>query len=179
MTKPPLNGTMKIAIGAASLVVFGVIAWLFVAPALAANDLQSALRDNDPIGINKTVDFPSLRDNLRVALSSNLAAQNGASTLEPEQALQSAFAGLIAGPIIDAIVTPAGLSALFKGGIGSLNGDANATIRVSSGLQSLDRYAVTLTDTNNPANVVTLILMPRGLQWKLVSIGFPPNTFKR
>jgi Protein of unknown function (DUF2939) len=179
MTKPSPSGTTRIAIGVASLLVFAVVVWLFVAPALAANDLQNALRDNDPIGINKTVDFPSLRDNLRVTLSSNLAAQNGTSTLEPAQALQSAFAGLIAGPIIDAIVTPAGLSALFKGGIGSLNGDANATIRVSSGLQSLDRYAVTLTDANNSENVVTLILMPRGLQWKLVSIGFPPNTFKR
>jgi Protein of unknown function (DUF2939) len=170
---------MRIGIGVASLLVFGVLVWLFVAPALAANELQNALRDNDPININKTVDFPALRDNLRVTLSSNLAAQNGTSTLEPAQALQSAFAGLIAGPIIDAIVTPAGLSALFKGGIGSLNGGTNATIRVSSGLQSLDRYAVTLTDTNNPESVVTLVLMPRGLQWKLVSIGFPPNTFKR
>ena len=170
---------MKAMIGVGSLLVIAAVAWLFVAPALAANELQNALRDNDPIGINKTVDFPALRDHLRVTLSSSLAAPNGAATLEPAQALQSAFAGLIAGPIIDAMVTPAGLAALFKGGASSLTGDANANIRVSSGLRSLDRYEITLTNASNPSSVTTLTLMPRGLQWKLVSISLPSNSFKR
>ena len=170
---------MKIGLGIAVAAVSAGLAWLFVAPVLTAQELQRALRDNDVPAIQNAVNFPALRENLRGTLGANLAGQGGKATLEPGSVFGAALAGLMMGPIVDALVTPAGLSALFKGGAGAFTGQAAQNIRVASGLQALNRYAIQLTDLDNPANVVTLVLMPNGLQWQLTAIGFPPNAFKR
>ena len=170
---------MKIGLGIAIAFILALLAWLFIAPVLSAQELQRALRDNDPAAIQNLVNFPALRENLRGTLGANLAGQANKSTLEPGGIFGAALAGLMMGPIVDALVTPAGLSALFKGGTGTFTGQAPGSIRVSSGLQALNRYAITLTDVDNPASVVTLVLMPNGLQWQLTAISFPPDAFKR
>ena len=170
---------MKIGLGIAVTVVLAVLAWLFVAPALSAQELQRALRDNDTPAIQNVVNFPALRENLRGTLGASLTGQGTKATLEPGSAFGAALAGLMMGPVVDALVTPAGLSTLFKGGAGAFTGEAAQNIRVSSGLQALNRYAITLTDLDKPDSVVTLVLMPNGLQWQLVAIGFPPGAFKR
>jgi hypothetical protein len=170
---------MKIGLGIAVALVLAVLAWLFVAPVLTAQELQRALRDNDAPAIGRVVNFPALRENLRGTLGTQFAGQSGKATLEPGGVFGAALAGLMMGPIVDALVTPAGLSALFKGGAGAFTGQAAQNIRVSSGLQALNRHAITLTDLDNPASVVTLVLMPNGLQWQLTAINFAPDAFKR
>ena len=170
---------MKIGLGIAVAVVLAMLAWLLIAPALSAQELQRALRDNDTPAIQNVVNFPALRENLRGTLGANFAGQGSKATLEPGAVFGAALAGLMMGPIVDALVTPAGLSALFKGGAGTFTGQAAQNIRVSSGLQALNRYTIILTDLDNPANVVTLVLMPNGLQWQLTGIGFPAGAFKR
>ena len=170
---------MKIGLGIAVAAVLSSLAWLLIAPVLSAQELQRALRDNDTTAIQNVVNFPALRENLRGTLGSSLAGQRG-ETLEPGAAFSAALAGLMMGPIVDALVTPAGLSTLFKGGVGTFTGQtASNNIRVASGLQSLNKYAITLTDLDNPASVVTLVLMPTGLQWQLTAIEFPAGAFKR
>ncbi len=170
---------MKITLAVLAAAVLAALAWLFVAPVLTAQELQRALRDNDAPAIQRVVNFPALRENLRGTLGANLSGLGGKATLEPGSAFGAALAGLMMGPVVDALVTPAGLSSLFKGGAGAFTGQAAQNIRVSSGLQALDRYAITLTDLDNPDSVVTLVLMPNGLQWQLTAISFPPGAFKR
>ena len=170
---------MKITLAIFAVATLAVVTWLFVAPIFTAQELQRALRDNDAAAIQNVVNFPALRQNLRGTLGANLAGQGGAAKLEPGSVFGAALAGLMMGPIVDALVTPAGLSALFKGGAGAFTGQAAGNIRVASGLQSLNKYAITLTDLDNPASVVTLVLMPNGLQWQLTAIEFPAGAFKR
>lgn len=170
---------MKITLAIFAAAALAGLAWLFVAPILTAQELQRALRENDTVAIQNIVNFPALRENLRGTLDANLAGQSNKATLEPGGIFGAALAGLMMGPIVDALVTPAGLSALFKGGVGAFTGQAPGNIRVASGLQALNRYAITLTDLDNPVSVVTLVLMPNGLQWQLTAIGFPPDAFKR
>ena len=170
---------MKITLAIFAAAALAGLAWLFVAPILTAQELQRALRENDTAAIQNVVNFPALRENLRGTLGANLTGQGSKATLEPGSAFGAALAGLMMGPIVDALVTPAGLSALFQGGAGAFTGQAAQNIRVSSGLQALNRYAIQLTDSDDPANVVTLVLMPNGLQWQLTAISFPSGAFKR
>ena len=170
---------MKIGLGIAAALILAALAWLFIAPALSAQELQRALRDNDAPAIQRVVNFSALRENLRGTLGSSFAGQGSQATLEPGAVFGAALAGLMMGPIVDAIVTPAGLSTLFKGGAGAFTGQTPGNIRVASGLEALNRYAITLTDLDNPASVVTLVLMPNGLQWQLTAIRFPAGAFKR
>ena len=159
------------------VVLVAAVAWFFVLPSLAANSLQSALKSSDVITINNTVDFPLLRENLRGTLGTALA-QNSSSA-DVASVLGSALSGLILNPLVDQLVSPAGLVALFQGGMGGLSGSGTTNFKVSSGLLAVDRFGITLTDLSNPKNTITLVLMPRGLQWKLVGIEFSPAALGR
>jgi hypothetical protein len=163
---------LKYGLAALGVVIVVILAWFFALPTLAANELQQALKSGDTIGINKTVDFVSLRENLRGTLGGALTQAN---PNEPSSMIGSALSGLLLNPLVDQLVTPAGLSLLFQGGMGSFSGLGTTNFRVSSGLQSLDRFAIVLTDLSNPQNTITLVLMPRGMQWKLVGIVFSPT----
>ncbi len=163
---------MKFGLAALGVVLVVALAWFFALPALAANELQQALKSGDVIGINKTVDFIALRENLRGTIGSALNQPKPSSDVG--SVLSSALSGLLLNPFIDQIATPAGLSLLFQGGMGSFSGQGTTNFAISSGLQGLDRYNVVLTDLSNPQNKITLVLMPRGMQWKLVGIVFVP-----
>ncbi len=166
---------MKYAIGFAAILL-GLLAWLFIAPLVAANDLRQALQSADTIAIERNVDFPALRENLRGNLSAAITDTN-----DPKngiEMLSKAIAGAFVSPLMDLIITPQGLSAIYKNGIGGLKGSTDADIQVSSGLQGLDRYNLVVTDTKDPENSVTLVMMPRGLQWKLVGLKFNPQTLR-
>lgn len=168
---------MKYAIGVVFVALVLAVGWFFVMPALSANALQTALKTSDVITINQTVDFPALRENLRGSLSMALSQQNNSS--DPGALLGAALAGSFLNLLLDQLVTPAGLSALFSGGLGSLSGGPARSLQVSSGLLGLDRYGITLTDSSDSQNKIVLLLMPRGLQWKLVGITFSPAALGR
>jgi hypothetical protein len=167
---------MKYAIGALAVIVAAVLGWFLVAPLLAANDLRQALQNEDTIAIERNVDFPALRENLRGGVSAAVT-----NTSDPKNGLEligKAIAGAFVSPLMDLIITPEGLSMIYKNGVGGLKGETSPNMQVSGGLQGLDRYNLVVTDTDNPQNTVTLILMPRGLQWKLVGLKFNPNALK-
>jgi hypothetical protein len=167
---------MKYAIGAVAVIVVAVLGWLFAAPLMAANDLRQALQNEDTIAIERSVDFPALRENLRGSLGAAMT-----DTSDPKNGLEllgKAIAGAFVSPLMDLIITPQGLSMIYKNGVGGLKGQSTPNMQVSGGLQGLDRYNLVVTDTANPQNTVTLILMPRGLQWKLVGLKFNPDALK-
>jgi hypothetical protein len=168
---------MKFLVGAAVVGLLGLLSWFFVLPSMAANSLQGALKTSDVITINNTVDFVSLRENLRGSLGAALSQVNPSA--DAGSLLGSALSGLFLNPLVDQLVTPAGLVALFQGGMGSLSGQGATNFAVSSGLQGLDRFGIVLTDVSNPKNTITLVLMPRGLSWKLVGITFSPSVSGR
>ncbi len=168
---------MKYIIGIVVAMVLGLIGWFFVAPNLAANSLQTALRTSDVIAINNTVDFPLLRENLRGTIGSALNPQNPIG--DAGSMLSSALSGIFLNPLVDQLVTPSGLVTLFQGGMGNFTGQGTTNFKVTNGIQGFNKYAIVLTDLSNPENTITLMMMPRGLQWKLVGINFAPTSGKR
>jgi hypothetical protein len=168
---------MKYIIGIVAALILGLIGWFFIAPSLAANSLQAALRTSDVSTINNTVDFPLLRENLRGTIGAALNPQNPVGNAG--SMLSSALSGIFLNPLVDQLVTPSGLVTLFQGGMGNFTGQGTTNFRVSSGIQGFNKYAIVLTDLSNPQNTITLVMMPRGLQWKLVGINFAPTAGKR
>jgi Protein of unknown function (DUF2939) len=167
---------MKYVIGAIAVIIVAALGWLFVAPLMAANELRLALQSEDTIAIERHVDFPALRDNLRGGLSAAMTDTN-----DPKNGIEmigKAIAGAFVSPLMDLIITPQGLSAIYKNGVGGITGRTDAEVQVSGGLQGLDRYNLVVTDTKKPENSVVLIMMPRGLQWKLVGLKFNPQALK-
>jgi hypothetical protein len=80
-------------------------------PYLALYRLGEALRAQDLDAVEAKVDWPKLRQGIKDDVNAALVAKAKPEEGDPLAALGVALAGKLAGPIVDAAVTPAGLAA--------------------------------------------------------------------
>ena len=122
----------------ASLITCG---YAFVSPWLALRDFTQAFEKQDTRKIEKLIDFPELREDIKVTAKAAMI-KSAAVELEgdPFAAMGIMMANAIVDPIIDQVISPAGLQLLFSagemsGGTGGFpdNIDALARDLVSSG----------------------------------------------
>ena len=99
----------------AASVVTGCYA--FASPWLALRDLTQAFEDQDTRKIEKLVDFPELREDIKVTARAAMM-KSAAIELEgnPFAAMGIMMANAIVDPIIDQVISPAGLQLLFSAG---------------------------------------------------------------
>ena len=99
----------------AASVVTGCYA--FASPWLALKDLTQAFEDQDTRKIEKLVDFPELREDIKVTARAAMM-KSAAIELEgnPFAAMGIMMANAIVDPIIDQVISPAGLQLLFSAG---------------------------------------------------------------
>ena len=97
----------------AASVVTGCYA--FASPWLALKDLSQAFEDQDIRKIEKLVDFPELREDIKVTARAAMM-KSAAIELEgnPFAAMGIMMANAIVDPIIDQVISPAGLQLLFS-----------------------------------------------------------------
>ncbi len=173
----------------AAAVVFS--AAYFGSPFLALHDLQQAARDGDSDRLDRLVDFPRVRDNLKSKVDAYLLQSLRS---DPSMA-NNPFAGLgalivpaIADRAIDAYVTPDGIAAMVNNGVppklsaldvAAQTPTASNAVNYSSSYADLDHFKVALSRSENPGNALTLVLERHGLfGWKLTRIDFslsPPT----
>ena len=99
----------------AASVVTGCYA--FASPWLALRDLMQAFEDQDTRKIEKLIDFPELREDIKDTAKAAMM-KSAAIELEgnPFAAMGIMMANAIIDPIIDQVVSPAGLHLLFSAG---------------------------------------------------------------
>ena len=99
----------------AASVVTGCYA--FASPWLALRDLTHAFEDQDTRKIEKLIDFPELREDIKVTAKAAMM-KSAAIELEgnPFAAMGIMMANAIVDPIIDQVISPAGLQLLFSAG---------------------------------------------------------------
>jgi len=99
----------------AASVVTGCYA--FASPWLALRDLTQAFEDQDTRKIEKLVDFPELREDIKVTAKAAVM-KSAAIELEgnPFAAMGIMMANAIVDPIIDQVISPAGLQLFFSAG---------------------------------------------------------------
>ncbi len=169
------------AVGAA--VVF-VIAWA-AAPVLAAQALITAAKAGDERKIEQLVDFPALRESLKSELSAELTARMSRDPRLAESGLGGLgmmLAPMILSGAVDAVVTPEVVARMVTTAEApdptrrpppepagdEADGD---DIHQAWGYRSLNEFAVTLTDRDQPDDRLALILERRGLfEWKLAAV---------
>ena len=115
--------------------------YAFASPWLALRDLTQAFENQDARKIEKLVDFPELREDIKVTAKAAMM-KSAAIELEgnPFAAMGIMMANAIVDPIIDQVISPAGLQLFFSagemsGGIDGLpeNIDAIARDLIASG----------------------------------------------
>ncbi len=162
-----------------------LLAYTAAGPFLAIHAIRDAVRSEDSRALSKRVDFPALRQSLKLQLSDHIVRQAG-------QDVQSSLLGAIglriaggaAGVGVDAMVTPVGLSALMRGrrlwalssGTAPIYGDAQTPqpeplADAHYRYHSPSRFTATVRDDRD--RPIVFVLTRTGIRWKLSDIRLP------
>jgi hypothetical protein len=154
---------------------------LYFTPHLALRGIRKAADTRDAAALSEYVDYPAVRDSLKVALHGKIAPV--AANDNPLLAMGLALANAVADPMIDTLVTPESLSRLFEGqspatlappATAGVHYDPLAGIETTTGYEDLNTFAVTIKNTSLPTTPVGLVLTRDGLlRWKLSAIRLP------
>jgi hypothetical protein len=161
-------------------------AYVGAGPYLAIHGIRTALEKQDTRRLQRHVDFPALRVNLRAQLSDQIARRAGSelqSSLLGALALSAASSVASAG--VDTLVTPMGIAALLQGrsmwkkAVGdTVGGDTHAPAVPADPLrqaehryESSSRFTATVHDQDGAP--VVFVFTRQGLRWKLTDIRLP------
>lgn len=168
-------GMMTKSVGVLAVAALGYGA---ATPYITVYHLRSAAEQHDAQALSQYIEFPSVRESLKTQFNAVLMKQLQQTPLHdnPMAALGATFAGLLVDKIVEAYVTPEGLTQLMAGDKPKPTADGQppaskplADARMS--YQALDRFVVTVKDKRG--NDIRFVLHRQGLEWKLTEILIP------
>ncbi|MCD9027638.1 DUF2939 domain-containing protein [Luteimonas sp. BDR2-5] len=176
---------MKKLAWSSAIVAVLLLAYTAAGPFLTINAIRAAVQAEDSRALSKQVDFPALRQSLRLQLADAMVRGAGAdvqSSLLGAIGLQ--LAGSAVGSGVDLMVNPVGLSALMRGrriwnlstGAPLLDdgGDATQTDLLADAryrYHSPSRFTATVRDDRG--RPIVFVLTRKGIGWKLSDIRLP------
>ena len=156
---------------------FFLLAYFVAAPYITVYRMKSAAEKHDGEALSEFIDFPGIRQGLKD--QANASISTDAATDNPFGALGSALAGTLIDHMVDAYVTPAGVTRLMAGekfkpdNKDSGTGGRDPFSGVSMEYESFDKFAVTVKDDDGAD--MKFVLRRRGINWKLTDIHLPPG----
>lgn len=177
-----------LAWSAAVLVGAFLVAYL-ASPVFAVRSLINAARTGDEARLERLVDFPAVRDDLKAQLNAQLVRRlrdDPEMRDNPLAGLGLVLAPSLVSGVVDAFVTPQAIAAMVQTAeapdIIGREGDValeppperEKDIRIGYGYRGLNRFAGTLTDRDRPHQRIDLIMERRGVfGWKLAQVRLP------
>lgn len=159
-------------LAAVVLILVAAVAWYFASPSYTLSQMKAAAEANDSEAFVSYVDFPALREDMKAEMMAQMMAE--------AQEEENEFAGLglalgtaMVGPMIDNMITPAGVRAMFlirerraaSGAPAGLNVGADPIIE----RKGLSTFLVTSQEQPGSGMVFTR----HGLSWKLSGVDLP------
>jgi len=179
---------MKKWLWLAAALALALLAWTAAGPYLTIRAIGNAVQARDEVALAKQVDFPALRGSLKAQLADRIV--RGTDDLvqdNPLAAFGRTVATGLAGGLVDAMVTPAGLGAIMEGTrtwdrMGSGPRPSGNEAAAEAGprplqdaehrFESPSRFTATVHDASG--RPVVFVLTRKGLNWKLSDIRLPP-----
>ena len=169
------GGKWKIAaVAAALIVVASGTLWYFESPAWTLKGIKDAAQSHDADALNAYIDYPALRESLKSELTVRMEAEarkdkSGFGTLG------MTIGSAMMGPMIDGLVSPAGMRAALLANTQVNAVPAASALRVPERPVILRRkfseFLVTTKDQPNGG----LVFKRHGLSWMLSGVELPPD----
>lgn len=170
-------------LGGAAAVLLALLAFVAAGPWLAINGIRNVVASGEYGQLWRFVDFERVRESVRPQLQQRIAS--GVMGRVPPGATAEALGGvtaLLAGPAIDAMVSPAGVVTLLHGSamVKRISGerDADGVARLRNPLDDAKtRYEspslFTATVADDQGRPIVFEFHRSGLTWKLAGIRLP------
>ncbi len=177
---------MKKWIALVLVVLLALLGFVAAGPYLAINGIRQALAEQDMGKLERHVDFPALRVNLRAQVEDWLARKAGPDVQgNVIGAFALSIANNVAGRGVDTVVTPLGIAGVLQGRSlwkqmlrETVDGDsygkpipADPLKQAQTRYESLSRFTATTTDEDGKP--IVFVFTRQGLRWKLTDIRLP------
>ena len=174
-------------------------AYYAASPWLTINKLKQAFEKKDTRQIEKIVDFPELREDFK-EIAKATVMKNAAKELEgnPFAALGMMMANALIDPLIDSVISPAGLQALLSTGEMSVQPSdvlnennswsskestteefkPSPDLSVKMNYTDLNEFKIELSNKKVIAEPISLFMERKGFaDWKVTGIDIPQSIF--
>jgi hypothetical protein len=168
---------MRKVVALFALVVIIAIAWWYASPVWTLRAMGDAAKDRDQAKLSAYVDYPALRADVKHDMGDYASAKAGKRFGEPGRALAAYIANAFGDPAVDAVVSPAGVEAMFaseqqiEAAGGRLQAPVHAGDHPVIERDGLSSFRVHGRDATKGA----LVFHREGLGWKLVGLDLPSN----
>lgn len=172
------------------ITVVGALFAIYVAaaPYITVYQMKSAAENHDGEALSEYIDFPSVRQSFKDQMNAMLItemAQDEKMKDNPFAAFGAAFSGVMVDKMVDAYVTPAGITQLMSGEKpkpAEANGADSSSGRkifsdASMSYESLNKFLVIVKGGTDKEG--KFILRRHGIGWKLTEIIIPQFSVER
>lgn len=168
------SGKWKIAAIAAALIVIGASSlWYFESPAWTLKGMKDAAQSHDADALNDYIDYPALRKSLKAELMARMMAEAQKDN-SSFGALGMAIGSAMMGPMIDGLVSPAGMRAALFASRTEKTTPAALALHVPEKpiimRRNFSEFLVTAKDRPKGG----LVFKRHGLSWMLSGVELPP-----
>lgn len=163
-------------LGVGAVGVFSI--WFYSTPYLTIWEMQKAAASKDATALSKHIDYPALRESLKITLQEQMAKSSSQSieSGDPFAAMGTTLAQTLINPIIDAIVTPKTIAALLKGSPmpnlsdGRTASEAPSQVDINMSYESFNTFLITVKPKGSAQEPLSLVYRRDGFSWKLTGI---------
>ena len=149
-------------------------AWYVYSPRMAVDELVDAIRYADSAALDRVIDFPVLRENLKVDLRKAIAGRVDDRGSGAVATIGAAIGGAVLDGVIEGVVTPGGLAGLLRGerpGSGRTSGREDIDeLEVSIDRHGIARFLARVEVDDTRDFQPTLVFERQGIRWRLVRI---------
>lgn len=153
--------------------------WLYASPFWTLKAMRDAAEARDAEALAAYVDFPALRADLKSDLSAAMMAEMArARATEDMSARPDALGLAMLDPLIEGMVSPAGLQMMFAGNPAAASPATPAPLREvsASGEVTVTRNGLSEFRVSGKGDDPAALVFRRdGLGWRLVGIDLPPQ----
>jgi hypothetical protein len=170
--------TRVAAITSAALIIAAGATWYLASPDWTLHQMRAAADANDPDALNSYIDYPALREDLEAEIKGRLMAEatKDKSGFGP---LGLAIGTAMTGPLVDRLVTPAGMRAALMAkrdqALTRAAPQAASALRVPADPVIVRRGFSEFLVASKQQPGSGLVFKRHGLSWKLSGVDLPPD----
>lgn len=173
-------------------------AWYYATPYLAFSAMKAAADKRDAQTLSDYVDYPAVRESLKATFKAKMAGDlvKGGANANPFVALGMMLAGALVDTMVDAMITPQGLTSLMNAEQAApkiesprkpppepqtqtlpqqskTEQSARETV-ITRRYAGWNRFEISASKSDKPDDKVTMVMLRQGIaSWKLSAIDLP------